>query len=211
MLYFCTVASEQHKSVYTLAMDTNELRLIAEDCATIAWAKFSRLYTLKKPCPTIIINNRLKTTAGRCDFAKRVIDLSPLLFNENISEFKSVIIPHEIAHQIAWDIHGDSGHGEYWKSVMVKYGLPPARCHHLVSAVIESNRTANTQRKIRKMAESFTVGDTCAWDHTDRQKNITIISGVVIRVNVKTITMVDRVTRKEWRVPFENHCNLRHA
>ena len=192
-------------------MDTNELQRIADDCLTVTWAKFSRMYTLNKPCPTIIINNRLKTTAGRCDFNKRVIDLSPLLFNENISEFKKTIIPHEIAHQVAWDIHGDSGHGIGWKSVMVKYGLPAARCHSLTSEVIESTRTVNTQKKIRRIAEQFCVGDSASFEHTDRQHNVTTISGVVIRVNVKTITMVDRVTKKEWRVPFENHCNLRHG
>lgn len=135
-------------------MDRNELQAIADDCLTVAWAKFSRLYTLKKPCPTIIINNRLKTTAGRCDYLKRVIDLAPIMFAENISEYRRVIIPHEIAHQIAWDIFEAPGHCPKWKSIMVKFGLSPDRCHTLSSSAMRKSRKALCVRKfIRSMLD----------------------------------------------------------
>ena len=192
-------------------MDIENLNEIAFETLRASWAKFGRIYKLVKPCPTIMLNNRLKSTAGRCDFEKRVIDLSTLLFHENQGEFERVIIPHEVAHQVAFDVYKDAGHGEARKSVMIMYGLPPERCHNLKSQVVETAKAAAGKAKIRKMAEAFVLGDVAIFDHTDRQKNVTPITGPVIRLNLTTITMVDRKTGKEWRVPYENSCNLGHA
>jgi predicted SprT family Zn-dependent metalloprotease len=187
------------------------LTQIAFDSSRIAWARFSHIYSLKNTCPVIILNNRLKTTAGRCDLNKRIIDLSPLLFSENVGEFENVIIPHEVAHQVAFDVYGDTGHGPDWKSVMVAYGLPPNRCHNLVSSVIEKARAANSQKKLRAIAAEFVVGDTATFVHTNRQREQRNIIGMVTKINLKTIKMVERGTGVEWTVPKENTCNLRHA
>jgi predicted SprT family Zn-dependent metalloprotease len=193
-------------------MDTIALQRQAEITVAAVWAKFVTIYPrLNKPCPKIIINNRLKTTAGRCDFTARLIDLSPLLFNENITEFISIIIPHEVAHQVAWDIYGDSGHGSDWKSVMVNYGIPAERCHKLISTVIESTRAVNTQRKLRKIAAEFVLGDVATFVHTNRQREQRNIIGVVSKINLKTIKLIERGTGAEWTIPKENTCNLRHA
>jgi SprT protein len=125
---------------YNLGMDENKLQTIAEESVRFAWARFQRIYKLTKPCPRVILNKRLKVTAGRCDLDLRVIDLCPSMFAENISEFERVIIPHEVAHQVAFDIFKDIGHGPDWKRVMVSIGLPADRFHRLSSTVMRKHR-----------------------------------------------------------------------
>lgn len=189
----------------------DNLEQIAFESLRVTWARFSRLYTLTKPCPNIILNNRLKTTAGRCHYDKRLIDLSPLLFAENIKEFEEIIIPHEAAHMVAFDVYGDCGHGADWKSVMIKFGIPPARLHDLISGVIESKREVNSKKKIKAIASEFIIGDTATFIHTNRQRVSRDIIGTVSKVNLKTIKLIERVTGTEWTIPKENTCNLRHA
>jgi SprT protein len=103
--------------------------------ATTTWANFKFHYrSLNTVMPIIYFNNRLKTTAGYCYHEKREIQISRELFEEHMEEFRRIIIPHEFAHQVAFDLHGvDCGHGPKWKEVMVKYGIPPARLHNLTN------------------------------------------------------------------------------
>ena len=110
-------------------MDTKTLLLIAQVARNKAWTNCQRVYTLKRKMPEIILNNRLKTTAGRCFLDKRLIDLSTDLFTENVQEFELTIIPHEVAHMVAFDVFKDEGHGAGWKKVMRALDLEPARCH----------------------------------------------------------------------------------
>lgn len=67
--------------------------------------------------PPIIINNRLTSTAGRAFLEEGKIDLSRYLMERNMLTFRDEIIPHEIAHIIAWRIYRDKGHGRHWKHV----------------------------------------------------------------------------------------------
>jgi predicted SprT family Zn-dependent metalloprotease len=53
-----------------------------------------------------------------------------------------VILPHELAHQVDWDINKKDGHGPTWKSIMVNYGLPPDRLHNLVNTKWEARKAA---------------------------------------------------------------------
>jgi SprT protein len=100
-----------------------------------AWSKFRYLYRdLGAIMPRVYFNNRLKTTAGYCYHEKREIQISRELFEEHTEEFRKIIIPHECAHQVAFDLHKvDCGHGPKWKEIMVKYGIPPDRLHNLTN------------------------------------------------------------------------------
>lgn len=208
MLYFRTLGFVPIQSTGkgTRITHMEHLEQLAFETVRNTWARAERMYALKTACPMVKLNARLKTTAGRCDFETRIIDLSTSLFLEHTSEFENIIIPHEVAHQIAFDIFKDNGHGTGWKQVMLDFGLQPERCHHLVNSAHEKAKGNTVKQKIWKTANSFIVGDVCSWEHKTGT-----ITGTVIRVNTKTITMVDRITRKEWRVPFLNTCNLRHA
>ena len=59
------------------------------------------------------------------------IELSEQLFLENIEEFLSDTIPHEVAHILTAILYPDAkqDHGPEWKSIMRKLGVNPRRCH----------------------------------------------------------------------------------
>ncbi len=84
--------------------------------------------------PTVIMNARLKTTAGRCFYDKNLIDLNVKLFAENTEAFFLDTIPHEMAHQISFNLYGNAGrgHNNYWRHVMLSYGIKPSRCHDYI-------------------------------------------------------------------------------
>lgn len=87
--------------------------------------------------PKIILNNRLTRTAGRCFQQENKIDLGAKFFAKpaNKTPMLSVILVHEIAHQIDFNLYGESekkcGHGVKWAEVMVKLGLPANKFHSL--------------------------------------------------------------------------------
>ena len=87
--------------------------------------------------PKIVLNNRLTRTAGRCFQDLNIIDLGAKFFVKasNKSVMLNVILPHEIAHQIDFNLYGISelkcGHGVKWCETMVKLGLPANKFHSL--------------------------------------------------------------------------------
>lgn len=67
------------------------------------------------------INGRLKNTLGRCNYTKRLIELSASFIENNGVEQVLDTILHEIAHALT---PGD-GHGEVWKAMCRKLGCRP--------------------------------------------------------------------------------------
>lgn len=115
-------------------MDKQTLLLKAEANARAVWQRLRALYpALTGTCPKIVPNARLKTTAGRCFIETRVVDLSVDLLLEYPEQMLYNTLPHELAHQAAWDLFQDPGHGKPWKSVMIRLGLPPERCHQMTN------------------------------------------------------------------------------
>ena len=91
--------------------------------------------TIQKATPIVTLNNRLKTTAGRAfiEESPQRIDLSTDLFTQHTERFVSDTIPHELAHLVAYTIHGDPGHGRGWYSVLAKMGIATTRLHNMVN------------------------------------------------------------------------------
>jgi predicted SprT family Zn-dependent metalloprotease len=85
--------------------------------------------------PKIVLNNRLTRTAGRCFQSENVIDLAAKFFVKNKAEMLRTILVHEIAHQIDFNLYGESelkcGHGKMWVKTMVELGLPANKFHSL--------------------------------------------------------------------------------
>lgn len=113
-------------------MKDKMLPFLLADTAKI-WQRFCRVYPelSRFNCPTVEFNNRLKSTAGRCWVDSNKIDISTSLYAEFQVEFRKIIIPHEIAHQVDFNLYGTAGHGRNWKSVMTSYGIPPDTYHKL--------------------------------------------------------------------------------
>jgi predicted SprT family Zn-dependent metalloprotease len=108
----------------------HEMQLTANIARDRAWHTLSQVYDLAdKRMPRINLNRRLKTTAGNCQLLLRVVNLSVEIFEHNPQGIVSEIVPHEVAHMVAYDVFGDTAHGEGWQSVMFALGLEPVVLH----------------------------------------------------------------------------------
>lgn len=124
-------------------MTKTELQDLAQYHARIRWVKFLKQYpTIQRATPVVTLNNRLKTTAGRAfieDVPQR-IDLSTDLFTQYTDQMIHDTIPHELAHLVAYTIHGDKGHGKGWYSVLAKMGIATTRLHNMVNSSYRGKR-----------------------------------------------------------------------
>jgi len=88
--------------------------------------------------PIIELNGRLYRTAGRCHQEDNVIQLGIKFFEHSI-EYRDImteiILPHEIIHQVDYNLYGDSeakcGHGKKWQEIMINYGLEANPYHKM--------------------------------------------------------------------------------
>lgn len=118
---------------YNKPMDKKTLQRYAENL----WAAYSEIFPqlVKFDCPQIVYNNRFTRTAGCCYQETNIIHIGAKFMPKNKWVMLSVIIPHELAHQIDFNLYGVSekkcGHGKKWCEIMVKLGLEPNRYHSL--------------------------------------------------------------------------------
>jgi SprT protein len=124
-------------------MDKQALQDLAQYHVRAWWVKLLREYpTIQRATPIVTLNNRLKTTAGRAfieDVPQR-IDLSTDLFSQYTEHMIHDTIPHELAHLVAYTIHGDPGHGKGWYSVLAKMGIVTTRLHNMVNSRYRGKR-----------------------------------------------------------------------
>lgn len=100
------------------------------------WQEFCLIYPslVRHNPPKIVLNNRFTRTAGTCDVEANVVNLASKFFVNNCNTMFAVILPHEFAHQIDFIFNGYADkfhHGKAWKSIMLNYGLPADRYHHM--------------------------------------------------------------------------------
>jgi SprT protein len=117
-------------------MDKQALQDLAQYHVRAWWVKFLAQYpTIQRATPIVTLNNRLKTTAGRAFIEEnpQKIDLSTDLFCQYTDHMIVDTIPHELAHLVAYTIHGDPGHGKGWYSVLKQMGIQTTRCHSMVN------------------------------------------------------------------------------
>ena len=70
---------------------------------------------------TVIIDGRMKRKFGRAVYATRILQLNPLLFGAQLED----TIRHEVAHFLAFDKYGETGHGATWKRCASLLGAKP--------------------------------------------------------------------------------------
>jgi len=90
--------------------------------------------------PTFSFNLR-GTVGGRAYLRENKMTFQPVLFEQNKKDYFDNIIPHEVAHLVAWRVYGDNGHGAGWKRVMRDLGLVPTRCHSFDVSTVKQNYT----------------------------------------------------------------------
>ena len=115
------------------------LEKIAARSVSIAWDKLVSVYGRKAlgDKPRIVINRRLKSTAGRAWLQDGVIDISERLMLDFPREVIMQTIPHEVAHIAALRVRGyglkrGESHGAPWVEMMRALGLNPAIYHTML-------------------------------------------------------------------------------
>ncbi len=60
-----------------------------------------------------------------------LVRYNPVLLARHGEDFLASTIPHEVAHVIAYRLHGHriQPHGPEWRALMSHFGAAPARCH----------------------------------------------------------------------------------
>ena len=95
-----------------------------------------------------LVYKQMGRTAGKAWFSAWKIEINPdFLNNGHLSDMINVTVPHELAHLISRKVYGDlgAGHGRFWKSVMIRLGLRPDRCHDYSLEGVKTRRTKRTQ------------------------------------------------------------------
>jgi SprT protein len=76
------------------------------------------------------------TCGGMYSSRGHEVKVNMVLLEENESHYLSTTVPHEVAHALQRHIYGSyhlgrrvMPHGRQWKSIMIRLGLDPKRCH----------------------------------------------------------------------------------
>ena len=116
-----------------------QLERIAQLAANRAWDRLALRWPLAKlgAIPRVVMNGRLKTTAGRAWIEEGKIDLSTSLMIDFPRRFLMDTIPHECAHIAAYRIFGygmkrGEAHGKPWAMMMQDLGLPASIYHDML-------------------------------------------------------------------------------
>ena len=118
-------------------MTRTELLQQCQARAARVWAEYCRIYPqlLKYTQPEIVLNARFSKTAGNCEVEHNIINLGLKFFAKHYDRMMFEIIPHEIAHQIDYNLHGlppnNRWHGKTWQNIMIRYGLEPKPYHDM--------------------------------------------------------------------------------
>lgn len=84
------------------------------------------------PRPTVLINLR-GASAGVAELQANRLRFNPILLVQNEEEFLHQVVPHEVAHLIAWHLYGKriKPHGKEWQQIMNNvFHLPPLTRHN---------------------------------------------------------------------------------
>lgn len=92
--------------------------------------KAEKIYGIKLAPITIGFDLR-GVCGGKAHCGEWKIRYSPVLAAQNMDDFLVNTVGHEVAHLVAYFLHGRKAvnHGPYWQDVMVKLGLEPSIYH----------------------------------------------------------------------------------
>ena len=101
-------------------------------------------------------------TAGKAWYLAWKIELNPdFLKNGHLEDVINQTLPHELAHLIARKVYGvlGRGHSRSWKSVMVRLGLRPNRCHNYSLEGVKTRKKAKCPAKCPTCGTQFDITD----------------------------------------------------
>ena len=121
-------------------MDKKKLLTLLQRETVMVWDTLCEIYTplVSYDPPKLELNPYVWRTAGLCFQEENRVQLGYKFFkagNKTFNYMVDVILPHELAHQADWFLHGESekicGHGKKWREIMVNLGLKPNPFHSM--------------------------------------------------------------------------------
>ena len=119
-------------------MTKTEMQKIFQARTVALWDSYCEIFPalVKFDPPKIVINNRFTKTAGCNHTESNIIEMGGKFILAHYDTMIRVILPHEIAHQIDFDINGwydrKPHHGKQWQSIMLAIGQEPNPYHSMV-------------------------------------------------------------------------------
>ena len=101
------------------------------------WREYIKVFPKLKDfdCPKIVINNRLSRVIAYNRSEENIINMGGKFMVNNLDAMKTLILPHELAHQIDYNLNGwtkgDRHHRRSWKIIMVKIDQAPELYYNL--------------------------------------------------------------------------------
>lgn len=165
----------------------------------------------KRPFPIPAIDYNLRgRVAGRACYSKWKIKLNRFLIESDTEQIINQTLPHEIAHLITFARNPRaSAHGFEWRMVMMLFGVPADRCHHMDTTNAGRNKstkqrrwtysckcrehkitTVRHRRALRRMASIGRTGYHCKYCKVN----------IVLKGSVpKTTAQIRALNEKEWQ------------
>lgn len=94
--------------------------------------KAEKVFGRRFQTPNLAFVEKMGGTAGYANYSANLIKVN-LYFLRRYPDDYANTVGHELAHLVTYALYGPRegrGHGKRWKSVMVKLGLEPVRCHN---------------------------------------------------------------------------------
>ncbi|WP_115717280.1 SprT family zinc-dependent metalloprotease [Gallaecimonas mangrovi] len=108
-------------------MNKEALDQAVEACFVEAERQFGQAF----PRPAITLDLRGRS-AGQAHMGKKQLRFNRTLYKANQAAFLAEVVPHEVAHWLAWQLYGGriQPHGKEWQQLMQNlFGLHPKRTH----------------------------------------------------------------------------------
>ncbi|WP_072325166.1 SprT family zinc-dependent metalloprotease [Marinospirillum alkaliphilum] len=114
-----------------MALTRHEQYLRLKAAVLSCYAHAEHYYLKSFPRPEVLCNLRGRA-AGMAELQRNRLRFNPVLLEENEAAFLQEVVPHEVAHLLAWQLHGRGirPHGAEWQQIMRQvFGLAAERTH----------------------------------------------------------------------------------
>ncbi len=123
---------EGESSVVACAVNEAEAQAAIEETLAAVLRRAEQVFSRAFARPGVRLDLR-GTRAGTASPSRRELRFNLQLYRENPEAYHREVVPHELAHLIAYDLHGlrIRPHGPEWKMVMGALGAPARATHRL--------------------------------------------------------------------------------
>ena len=124
-------------------IERDAMREGAKAAVSAVFDKAEQIYGREFERPTVVFDTKGRT-AGYAAYGPWEIRVNEVLYHENIAQYLTNTIPHEVAHLVAYRLYDNKNqkHNENWRQVAISLGCDGKRCH--------SYSTKNSRTKVKR-------------------------------------------------------------